>query len=358
MKKQRLRRQLLLATMAAGTLYLPVTAEGAVTSTSQVTVTNPNQNITNDISITNGPTPAAVLIPRSASGGVININSQNIEVKGTRNYGGTYGIISFNEGYEGNVNLTSGMNITGTFSGTQVGATGMSFFDTTQLSVRNTGRPSDGTVSLGDNITIQLKNQNENNDENHPVIENRLGGLIMSGETIQAGNSLTIGVTAHTGSDADMSAVSIAHYGAMTIGDSAHLSVENYTSGPMTHNLTDVIQSSLQHSGERPVQPVGRNYLKIGKDAEIKGTYTSDEGLTDNQLIGQEFLGLRLHNTEVSVDDSAHIILNGSGSARIVGGAGIRDNSDVSFKDNAVNQLNMDGYAQTMYNGPMNSDQN
>ena len=344
-KKRIVVKACILGALAAGTLYVPTMAEGTITS--PVTVTNPNQSIEDNISIINGSSPRAVSISKAASGGKININSKEIAVSDNGNNGFASGLIHVNVGYTGNVYLADGMNITGTFSGTQVEAEGLSLWDTEKLSERNTtGLPVNGNVFLGQNITIRMENQNKNNDDNHPVTENYLYGAFVAGETMKAGNNLTIDVKAHTGNDALMSAVGVFHYGSVSIGDNADLSLENHAKGALISNMTDVIFSDLQFKGESKVNPIGKNKLKLGKNAKITGIYTSED---DAQMTSQEFFGLRLENTDASIDDGIQIVLTGSGSSQTVGGTGIRQNSNVSYKDSALTQITMDGNAQYIY---------
>lgn len=347
MRKQLVRRKLLLAILAAGTLYMPVMAEGTITSL--VTVKDPNQTISDDIHVTDGETPSAVYIPKNMSGGEIHIHSKSITVHRTGNDNGDYGLIDFENGYKGKVNLADGMTMTGTFSGTQVRATGMTFNDVNELADRNTGKPGDGYVSIGDDVTIRLENQNENTDDKNPVTSNYLRGLEVTGETVETGDNLKIGLTAHTGNDAEMEGINIDHYGSVSIGDHARISVENYTKGPMGHNLTDIIFSSLQFNGEKSVESKGRGVFRLGNSAEIIGTYTSDDGLSEDAVVGQEFEGIRLEHTQAEIGDSALVRLEGSGSARLIKGLSFRNDSDVTIGDNLVNQLSMSGMVEGMY---------
>ena len=347
MRKQLIRRKLLLAFLAAGALYMPVMAEGTITSL--VTVKDPNQTISDDIYVTNGATPSAVYIPQNMSGGEIHINSKNITVDRTGNDEGDYGLIDFDTGYKGKMNLADGLTMTGTFSGTKVRATGVTFDDVNEMSARNTGKPADGYISIGDRVTIDLKNQNENTDAKNPVTENYLRGLNVDGETVTAGDGLTINLAAHTGSDAEMEAINVAHYGSISIGDHARFTVENNTKGPLSHNLTDVVAFYLQHLKEQYVAPTGNCYFQLGKDAQIKGTYTSDEGLSDDQLTGQEFIGFRLENTTGSIGDSAKIVLDARGPARLIIGSSARNNSNVSFGTDIVHRISVDGYVNTLH---------
>jgi outer membrane autotransporter protein len=347
MRKQLVRRKLLLAVLAAGALYMPVMAEGTITSL--VTVKDPNQTISDDIHVTDGETPSAVYIPKNMSGGEILIHSKNITVHRTGNDNGDYGLIDFDNGYKGKLHLADGMTMTGTFSGTQVRATGLTFNDVNELADRNTGKPGDGYVSIGDDVTIRLENRNENTDDKNPVTSNYLRGLEVTGETVETGDNLKIGLTAHTGNDAEMEGINIDHYGSVSIGDHARISVENYTKGPMGHNLTDIIFSSLQFNGEKSVESKGRGVFRLGNSAEIIGTYTSDDGLSEDAVVGQEFEGIRLEHTQAEIGDSALVRLEGSGSARLIKGLSFRNDSDVTIGDNLVNQLSMSGMVEGMY---------
>lgn len=347
MRKQLICRKLLLAFLAAGALYMPVMAEGTITSL--VTVTDPNQTISDDIHVTSGATPSAVYIPQNMSGGEIHINSKNITVDRTGNDNGDYGLIHFDNGYKGKLYLADGMTMTGTYSGTQVRATGLTFNDVNELADRNTGKPGDGYVSIGDDVTIRLENPNENTDDKNPVTSNYLRGLEVTGETLETGDNLKIGLTAHTGNDAEMEGINIDHYGSVSIGDYAHISVENYTKGTMGHNLTDIIFSSLQFNGEKSVESKGRGVFRLGNSAEIIGTYTSDDGLSEDAVVGQEFEGIRLEHTQSEIGDSALVRLEGSGSARLIKGLSFRNDSDVTIGDNLVNRLSMSGMVEGMY---------
>ena len=347
MKKRQIRRKLLLAALAAGALYMPVMAEGTITSL--VTVNDPNQTISDDIHVTNGATPRAIYIPKNMSGGEIHINSQNITVERDGNDSGDYGLIDFENGYKGKIVLADGMTMTGSYSGTQVRATGMTFNDVNELADRNTGKPDDGYLSIGNGVTIHLENRNENTDDKNPVTSNYLRGLELTGENAEAGDNLKISLAAHTGNDAEIEGINIDHYGSLSVGDHARISVENHTKGAMGHNLTDIIFSSLQFNGEKSAETKGRGVLRLGDDAQITGTYTSDDGLSEDAVTGQEFEGIRLEHTQADIGDSTLVQLEGSGSARLIKGLSFRNDSDVTIGDNLVNRLSMSGMALGMY---------
>lgn len=327
MKKQLIRRNVLLAFLAAGMLYMPVMAEGTITY--PVTVSDKNAVINDKFDVKEGPSPTAIHIPQSASGGEIYINSPSIKVERSGNSQGDIGLIELDNGYKGTVYVHDGTQISGKFSGTNVWAEGLRMEDEFNLINRNTGKPAGGTAILGNNISINLENINDNSDEKHPVVENWFRGILVNGETLHAGDNLKIHSKAYTREVATVDALDILHYGDVSIGDNAEFSIENYTKGPMNnkHNGNDayIISSMLQAPNEsQRVSSLGYNKLHIGDYAKFLGTYVSDENLTQKEVSNQGFMGFCLENIDTQLGNSAQIIMQGNGSAKFFRGVNLQ----------------------------------
>lgn len=323
MRKKLIRRNVVLAILAASILYMPAMAEGG--STPHIIVRDPNQTITGDISY-DGVDPIAIAVFKNASSGEIHIDSKNITVSGTTKKADGIGIIALEKGYTGHVKLADGMRLQGTFSGISPRAIGIYLHG----GDANTGNPAGGVLSIGNDTTIRMSNETGDRQLVAGVI---VRGMEVVGQTVNAGDRLDIGVKVNTSTNGGTtgtaaSALTIADYGSVSIGDHARFSIENHIKVDEVkndNNITSGIESFLSRTGETPK---GKNQLTLGKDAAIRVTFTSDSGTASKASV----YGLLLQNTEATVGEGAGIVLQGSGSAKYLHGTYVKDSS-VSFKD-------------------------
>ncbi len=348
-KKKRV-RVLLAACMLSGAFSVPGMAAEIITE--PVMVQNKNTVISDDIHVTNGRNPTAIYIPKAAFGGDIYINSKNVEVDYSGNTRtNSCGLIDFDYGYTGNVYLADGIKLADTVTGPDIDVAGIRIRDVGNLIDRNTGKPVGGTVSIGNHVTLGLENQNTNLDDKNPAVFNSLRGFHVDGETLKAGDNLSVGLKTNTGDQSQTDAITVGHYGDVSIGNDARLLVENHTSGDMRGNRTSVISSSLQYIGEKEVVPNGWNRIRIGRNAQILMTFKADHILSEEELLRQEndsssaqiAHGIYVQNTILDAGDSVVIDVNGSGSARILEGMRISNNSRVTIGDNVSSRLSMSG---------------
>ena len=335
MRKKRIRRNVVLAILAAGILYMPAMAEGG--STPHISVSDPNQTITGDISV-DGVDPIVIGVLKRASGGEIHIDSKNITVSGIQRKTEGIGVIFLEQGYTGHVKTADGMRLQGTFSGLSPKAVGIYL----HRGDANTGKPAGGVLSIGNDTTIRVANETGDRQLVDGVI---IRGMDVIGQTVNAGDRLDIGVKANTNTNGGTegtaaNALQIGDYGSVSIGDHARFSVENHIKVDKVtgFNITSGIESVLSET------PKGKNQLTLGKDAAIGVTFTSDSGTASNAYV----YGLRLQDTEATVGEGAGIVLQGSGSAKNLYGTYVQDSS-VSFKDDLKLRISMNGNTEGIY---------
>lgn len=338
MRKKLIRRNVVLAILAASILYMPTMAEGG--STPHISVRDPNQTITGDISF-DGVDPIAIGVLKKASGGEIHIDSKNITVSGTQRKTEGIGVIFLEHGYTGHVKIADGMCLQGTFSGVSPKAVGIYLHGGNA----NTGKPAGGVLSIGNGTAIRMANETGDRQLVAGVV---VRGMDVVGQTVNAGERLEIDVKANTSINGGTTgtaanALQIDDYGSVSIGDHASFSVENHIKVDEVKgvNITSGIESVLSSTGETPK---GKNQLILGKDAAIDVTFTSDSGTASNAYV----YGLRLENTEATVGEGSDISLQGRGSAKWLYGTYVNDSS-VSFKDDLHLRISMNGDTERIY---------
>lgn len=339
MRKKVIRRNVVLAILAAGILYMPTMAEGE--GNNYIKVYNPNQTITGDISY-DGVDPIAITVFKSASGGEIHIDSKNITVSGTAKKANGIGIINLEQGYTGHVKVADRLFLQGTFSGISPRAVGIYLHGGNA----NTGKPAGGVLSIGNNTVIRMANETGDRQLAASVL---VRGMDVVGQTVNAGDRLEISVKANTNTNGGTNgtaanALQIADYGSVSIGDHASFSVGNHIKVDEVKgvNITSGIESVLSLTGEAPK---GKNQLTLGKDAAIDVTFTSDSGTASNAYV----YGLRLENTEATVGEGSGIGLQGSGSAKWLHGTFVANDSSVSYKDDLHLRISMNGDTEKIY---------
>lgn len=150
------------------------------------------------------------------------------------------------------------------------------------------------------------------------------------GEYLQAGDGLSIDMSAHTGNWAEVHGIQICHYGTMNIGDNLSIRVENQLDADTKHNLSDGIITYYNYVEEsQNVHAKGRQALSIGRNAHINTEVRNDRNDADSSYAG-EVMGIRLSHTDFTMGDGA--VLDTKGAAHLIGTYGINVNQHTVAK--------------------------
>lgn len=318
------------AAMAAAVLtalvsfsWTGMTAEAAVQSEPLV-VTEKDKVIEDDFQVINHTYPTAIYVDPSSTG-TVQINSNTISVKNKGERENHIGIIHTGNGWNGTLNLKEGMQISGNFTGPDVDASGVELDGYERLTDdKNTGKPYDGKAYLGNDISIQMKADKAKDCAS-------FWGMQSDGEYLQAGDNLSIDMSAHTGNWAEVHGIQICHYGAMNIGNNLSIHVENQLDVDTKHNLNDgiityynYIEEDEPKEGEpKNVHAKGRQALSIGSNAHIATEVRNNRNDADSSYVG-EVMGIRLSHTDFTMGNGA--VLDTKGAAHLAGAYGINVN--------------------------------
>lgn len=210
------------------------------------------------------------------------------------------------------------MKIRGNFTGPDVDASGVELDGYDLLTDdKNTGKPYDGKAYLGNDISIQMNADKATDNAS-------FFGMQSDGEYLQAGDGLSIDMSAHTGNWAEVHGIQICHYGTMNIGDNLSIRVENQLDADTKHNLSDGIITYYNYVEEsQNVHAKGRQALSIGRNAHINTEVRNDRNDADSSYAG-EVMGIRLSYTDFTMGDGA--VLDTKGAAHLIGTYGINVN--------------------------------
>lgn len=311
------------AAMAAAVLtalvsfsWTGMTAEAAVQSEPLV-VTEKDKVIDDDFQVINHTHPTAIYVDPSSTG-TVQVNSDTISVENKGKLENRIGIIHTGSGWNGTLNLKEGMKIRGNFTGPDVDASGVELDGYDLLTDdKNTGKPYDGKAYLGNDISIQMNADKATDNAS-------FFGMQSDGEYLQAGDGLSIDMSAHTGNWAEVHGIQICHYGTMNIGDNLSIRVENQLDADTKHNLSDGIITYYNYVEEsQNVHAKGRQALSIGRNAHINTEVRNDRNDADSSYAG-EVMGIRLSYTDFTMGDGA--VLDTKGAAHLIGTYGINVN--------------------------------
>ena len=317
------------AAMAAAVLtalvsfsWTGMTAEAAVQSEPLV-VTEKDKVIDDDFQVINHTHPTAIYVD-SSSTGTVQVNSDTISVENKGKLENRIGIIHTGSGWNGTLNLKEGMKIRGNFTGPDVDASGVELDGYDLLTDdKNTGKPYDGKAYLGNDISIQMSADKATDNAS-------FFGMQSDGEYLQAGDGLSIDMSAHTGNWAEVHGIQICHYGTMNIGDNLSIRVENQLDADTKHNLSDGIITYYNYVEEsQNVHAKGRQALSIGRNAHINTEVRNDRNDADSSYAG-EVMGIRLSLTDFTMGDGA--VLDTKGAAHLIGTYGINVNQHTVAK--------------------------
>ena len=272
----------------------------AAVQTEPLVVTEKDKVIDDDFHVVGHKYPAAIYVD-PASTGTVQVNSNSIQVENEGQGQQDIGILDTGYGWKGSLDLKSGMQITGNFTGPVVDAKGIQlngfeFFTKED----DTGAPYTGTARLGNDLSVGLT-ADQATDYSH------LRGIEVDGENLQAGNGLVVAVSAHTGGWTEVQGLHIVHYGKTQLGDHVTLHTSNQIDQDSTHNLTEGILTLHNFAHEKVNTPAkGRQALTIGKEATIVTEAHNDENHTIKDG-GGEVEGVRLSHTDFSLGDRARI---------------------------------------------------
>lgn len=317
------------AAMAAAVLtalvsfsWTGMTAEAAVQSEPLV-VTEKDKVIDDDFQVINHTHPTAIYVDPSSTG-TVQVNSDTISVENKGKLENRIGIIHTGSGWNGTLNLKEGMKIRGNFTGPDVDASGVELDGYDLLTDdKNTGKPYDGKAYLGNDISIQMNADKATDNAS-------FFGMQSDGEYLQAGDGLSIDMSAHTGNWAEVHGIQICHYGTMNIGDNLSIRVENQLDADTKHNLSDGIITYYNYVEEsQNVHAKGRQALSIGRNAHINTEVRNDRNDADSSYAG-EVMGIRLSLTDFTMGDGA--VLDTKGAAHLIGTYGINVNQHTVAK--------------------------
>lgn len=317
------------AAMAAAVLtalvsfsWTGMTAEAAVQSEPLV-VTEKDKVIDDDFQVINHTHPTAIYVDPSSTG-TVQVNSDTISVENKGKLENRIGIIHTGSGWNGTLNLKEGMKIRGNFTGPDVDASGVELDGYDLLTDdKNTGKPYDGKAYLGNDISIQMNADKATDNAS-------FFGMQSDGEYLQAGDGLSIDMSAHTGNWAEVHGIQICHYGTMNIGDNLSIRVENQLDADTKHNLSDGIITYYNYVEEsQNVHAKGRQALSIGRNAHINTEVRNDRNDADSSYAG-EVMGIRLSHTDFTMGDGA--VLDTKGAAHLIGTYGINVNQHTVAK--------------------------
>lgn len=317
------------AAMAAAVLtalvsfsWTGMTAEAAVQSEPLV-VTEKDKVIDDDFQVINHTHPTAIYVDPSSTG-TVQVNSDTISVENKGKLENRIGIIHTGSGWNGTLNLKEGMKIRGNFTGPDVDASGVELDGYDLLTDdKNTGKPYDGKAYLGNDISIQMNADKATDNAS-------FFGMQSDGEYLQAGDGLSIDMSAHTGNWVEVHGIQICHYGTMNIGDNLSIRVENQLDADTKHNLSDGIITYYNYVEEsQNVHAKGRQALSIGRNAHINTEVRNDRNDADSSYAG-EVMGIRLSHTDFTMGDGA--VLDTKGAAHLIGTYGINVNQHTVAK--------------------------
>lgn len=306
-------RILLAALALTGAFVVPSVADAAV-QTAPLVVMDTDKVIDDDFDI-HGHTYATAIYVDKASTGTVQVNSNTVHVENVGQAKQDTGVIDTGYGWTGKLNLKSGMQISGDFSGTAVWARGIQLNGFQKFTeTDDTGNPYAGTAYLGDNVSVSLTG-------NHATDSAGFYGIEVDGENLQAGNGLTSSVSAHTGSNSSLNpadsgsellGLQVVHYGTVQIGDHAAIKVYNRIEKDSPHMLSEAIETVHNWNNETYDTPAkGRQKLTIGKDAVISSEADNNRNFT---ITGGDVDGIRLSHTDFSLGDGAQITTKTTGA--------------------------------------------
>ena len=293
-----------------------MTAEAAVQSEPLV-VTEKDKVIDDDFQVINHTHPTAIYIDPSSTG-TVQVNSDTISVENKGKLENRIGIIHTGNGWNGTLNLKEGMKIRGNFTGPDVDASGVELDGYDLLTDdKNTGKPYDGKAYLGNDISIQMNADKATDNAS-------FFGMQSDGEYLQAGDGLSIDMSAHTGNWAEVHGIQICHYGTMNIGDNLSIRVENQLDADTKHNLSDGIITYYNYIEEsQNVHAKGRQALSIGSNAHITAEVRNNRRNNTDDSEG-EVMGIRLSHTDFTMGNGAVLVTKGA--AHLGGTYGINVN--------------------------------
>ncbi|MDD6382198.1 MAG: ESPR-type extended signal peptide-containing protein, partial [Selenomonadaceae bacterium] len=293
-----------------------MTAEAAVQSEPLV-VTEKDKVIDDDFQVINHTHPTAIYVDPSSTG-TVQVNSDTISVENKGKLENRIGIIHTGNGWNGTLNLKEGMKIRGNFTGPDVDASGVELDGYERLTDdKNTGKPYDGKAYLGNDISIQMNADKATDNAS-------FFGMQSDGEYLQAGDGLSIDMSAHTGNWAEVHGIQICHYGTMNIGDNLSIRVENQLDADTKHNLSDGIITYYNYIEEsQNVHAKGRQALSIGCNAHITAEVRNDPN-DMHSSDDSEVMGIRLSHTDFTMGNGAVLVTKGA--AHLDGTYGINVN--------------------------------
>lgn len=312
-----------------------MTAEAAVQSEPLV-VTEKDKVIDDDFQVINHTHPTAIYIDPSSTG-TVQVNSDTISVENKGKLENRIGIIHTGNGWNGTLNLKEGMKIRGNFTGPDVDASGVELDGYDLLTDdKNTGKPYDGRAYLGNDISIQMNADKATDNAS-------FFGMQSDGEYLQAGDGLSIDMSAHTGNWAEVHGIQICHYGTMNIGDNLSIRVENQLDADTKHNLSDGIITYYNYIEEsQNVHAKGRQALSIGCNAHITAEVRNDPN-DMHSSDDSEVMGIRLSHTDFTMGNGAVLVTKGAAHLDSTYGINVNHHTVAKIGNDLSNTVTVNG---------------
>ena len=328
-------RILLAALALTGAFVVPSVAQAAV-QTAPLVVTDKDKVINDDFDI-KGHTYATAIYVDKDSPETVQVNSNTVHVENVGQTQQDTGVIDTGYGWTGKLNLKSGMQISGDFSGNGVHARGIQLNGFELFSATNDiGKPYAGMAYLGNHISVSLTG-------NQATESAKLYGIEVDGENLQAGNGLSSNVSAHTGKWGDVFGLEVVHYGEAQIGDNAAIKVKTQADGESAHLISDAIQTVHNWANEIYDKPSkGRQTLSIGKDAVISTEFHNEQNY---KLTQSEAMAIRLSHTDFTLGDGAQIFATTTGTIGSVYGVYTDYHTKATIGDYMTNVVTANGRA-------------
>ncbi|WP_299145106.1 autotransporter outer membrane beta-barrel domain-containing protein [uncultured Dialister sp.] len=314
---------------------MPSAAEAAV-QTAPLVVTDKDKVIDDDFNV-KGHTYATAIYVAPSSTGTVQVNSNTVHVENGGQTQEDTGVIDTGYGWNGTLNLKSGMQISGDFTGNGIRARGIQLNGFQLFNATNdTGKPYAGTAQLGDHISVSLTG-------NKATESAGLYGIEVDGENLQAGSGLTSSVSVHTGTWGEVFGLGVIHYGKAQIGDSTAIKVKTQVDGESTHLISDAVQTVHNWNNETYDKPAkGRQTLSIGKDAVISTEFHNEKNYT---LTQSEAIAIRLSHTDFTLGNEAQIYATTTGTIGSVYGIYTDYHTNAKIGDNMTNVVTANGRA-------------
>ena len=330
-------------------------------------MTEKNQIVSDDfnVTVTDGRHDAALDIPATASGGTVQVKSN--EIKGDFTKPADEKVMEANGvyihgGYTGTVQFADDLRMSTTATGKNFNAdciylTGVedTYGSNGEVTIEKTakanaayeknGRVADAYGIVGKDTVLTLVGNPVDGDFLN------MAGLESHFAHMEAGDGLNLSVTTGPAAEMYASAVDAMFYGKIKLGNQNTLTVSAEANDSTTNAQIDAIYSSHDHPYDEPEQGIARQRVEAGDDTTLNASLKSSR---NNQSIIQVH-GAFLDQTDFSFGDRLTVNTKMTGSGKVGDGSDSVDSGvlvwtstgsigddfkdTVTFSDGAVNRV-------------------